>query len=143
MAYAPEFIKQPEPYSNQVPFASNNNASTISSKLSRASPTSGRKGRWDPKTVNGPEESYDDINDRETADYETVVNSPAAGGLHYQPARQALSNRPAVPRSHLVSSAKMQMGARMPQPSATLHINDSILPENPLIGYSGGDRQRR
>ena len=57
----------------------------------------------------------------------------------------------AIPRTQLISSAKMQLiGSKMQQPSATLHNTSSgaILPptseiENPLIGYSEGETQRK
>lgn len=81
VSYAPDFNKQAVQFaSNPQPFVSNN-ASTMSSKISRASPrgiTRARSNRWDPKVIGqGPEDPYDDLNDRETADNETI-NSPGA-----------------------------------------------------------------
>ena len=85
----------------------------------------------------------DELNDREAGfDLDRAIKGSPIGGHLAQPARQAYSLRPDVPRSHLINSAKMQLGgAQKPlQPSATLH-NTQI--ENPLFGYSEDERRRK
>ena len=87
----------------------------------------------------------DELNDREAGfDLDRAIKGSPVGGHLVQAGRQALSLRPDVPRSHLINSAKMQLGgAQKPlQPSATLH-NTSIQIENPLFGYSEDERRRK
>ena len=103
---------------------------------------SDRAPRFQPSNVYG---GGDELNDREVGfDLDRAIKGTPIGGHLVQPARQANSLRPDVPRSHLINSAKMQLGgAQKPlQPSATLH-NSSAVFENPLFGYSEDERRRK
>ena len=47
------------------------------------------------------------------------------------------------PRSALVQAGRQLVGPPKQQPAGTLHTTGPYLPENPLIGYSEGERQRK
>lgn len=84
----------------------------------------------------------DDINDRETLDNEPMGGGLFPGGRPVTTSRNARSVRP-PPKSHLITSAKMQLGKeRAAAVGQTLH-STAVLPENPLVGFSEGERKRQ
>ena len=71
-------------------------------------------------------------------------NDPQIAALQYPP-RQAVSaiRNNAGPRSQLISSAKLQIGKQAPQTLHNTSALNNLTVENPLIGYSEGERVKR